>query len=652
MSILDAPATMNSIPNLIPAVNDPFPGFGIMGKFHVSGSWVNHSSTQIMSRRKYTTIGPISHMRILFQPYYTSSAGAETCPNNAEIFSASLEYVTGQNPILITFNGSRYGIQYANTGNTTALGHGLLSDIIGQSIPANTDFWLRIYKRCSAPPTSPAVSLVAGGSLTVAQAYYYFITTIDQVGAIESGPTQAQTVTVTPTSGNQSARLTWTNNSYAAGVKVYRGTTNTIANSQLLATLLDPVTVSYVDTGAVTPIAVNPPQVQVMYQYQALNYSTDSAAASGTDKTGDNSSLATSGPTNLFHMATPHLILANDRKTPSVMCLGDSIGFGAGISKTTAGPLSIELSGWFNKGIDTSNTVHRANFSISSSTIAQFVLTGSTKWSTNRYDVMKYADYVVSNLAINDLNIGTTWQQLALYHIQLAQGLYRMGKRYVITTCTPETSSTNCFITTANQTKNAIEAVRLNYNLWIRNGMQVDGSGTPVLSGGTRTPYIYSYCDLAISVEVDASNNPSTTGGYWKIPSSPLLTGQVLTGTPSLTSLTVAGTPYTASSMTVQGLQTYVITMTSGAASGQSAVISSNTANVFTLFANGDTTYTGAAITGLTTIPSVGDTFSIYQTYVCDGLHPSVLGHAAMAAVFDTFVTGTLIPYGANGLRI
>ena len=76
-----------------------------------------------------------------------------------------------------------------------------------------------------------------------------------------------------------------------------------------------------------------------------------------------------------------------------------------------------------------------------------------------------------------------------------------------------------------------------------------------------------------------------------------------------------------------------VVLMTSGAASGQSAVIEHSTSTTtFTLVANGADYPASYPVEGFTTAPSSGDTCSIWATYTNDGQHPTTYAHTVIGA--------------------
>ena len=118
----------------------------------------------------------------------------------------------------------------------------------------------------TAGATSPALSgsITSGGSLAAAT-YYYAIASITING--EQLPSAA-TSGITSASTNNTAALTWTADTNAKLYRIFRGTTNTIANMVEIATIpaltydangnITGAVAAYNDTGATTPTAVKP----------------------------------------------------------------------------------------------------------------------------------------------------------------------------------------------------------------------------------------------------------------------------------------------------------------------------------------------------------------------------------------------------------
>jgi len=76
-----------------------------------------------------------------------------------------------------------------------------------------------VYVNALSVP-SPSAALASGGSLTVSTQYNYQVTAVNPQGET----TVSSTVNVTPTSGNQTASLSWTQIPGASGYKIYRAT--------------------------------------------------------------------------------------------------------------------------------------------------------------------------------------------------------------------------------------------------------------------------------------------------------------------------------------------------------------------------------------------------------------------------------------------
>jgi hypothetical protein len=337
-------------------------------------------------------------------------------------------------------------------------------------------------------------------------------------------------------------------------------------------------------------------------------------------------------------------MLGDDTSSPTVLGMGDSLQHGVGISSTERGDYGLHIANWFDAGLQAAGITNRNNYSIGGARISY--MTANTTPSGARYLASTYSDYVVSNLVINDLNGGQTWQQVAANHILLAKQFQARGTRYYITTCTPSTTSTDGWTTASGQTPIAIETARTNYNTWVRGGMQVDGSGAPVLSGGTPNTYIAGFYDQAAPIEVNSSNVLTPNGGRFRAPAAAFSSG-TLTGSPTTTVLPCSGCTFPVAGAANSGILTYAVRITSGAASGQGCFVSTATATQITCYANGSTTLTGSALAGLTTTPAAGDTFSVYATNSVDGTHGTFSGYTTlMGPDFATWATANLVPFG------
>ncbi len=93
-----------------------------------------------------------------------------------------------------------------------------------------------------ATPTGLAATLAAGGTLTVGQAFFWVVAARDD---LTKETLASNEVTLTATTGNQTANLTWTAVPGAVSYKIYRGTAAGVEN-----VFFTSATTSFSDTGA------------------------------------------------------------------------------------------------------------------------------------------------------------------------------------------------------------------------------------------------------------------------------------------------------------------------------------------------------------------------------------------------------------------
>jgi lysophospholipase L1-like esterase len=345
------------------------------------------------------------------------------------------------------------------------------------------------------------------------------------------------------------------------------------------------------------------------------------------------------GP-NTTYLVTPSFLLGDDSQNPAIMGMGDSIEYGTGISGGAYGGYSSPMANWFDVGTP-AGAYNTMNYSIPSTLITSIVNGSQLAWG--RLAASEYADYVISDLGINDIP-SSTWQQIAAAHLQVAQTFYVRGVRYVITTLTPRVSTTDAMTTVGNQTVSAYEGVRTGYNLWVRNGFQVNaGAPCNTANCGTASPYVYSFFDLAAAAgEVNVSGVPTNNGGFWPVPSSASFSCTVA-GSPTTTSI-----PYTGCTLPLFGASSAGVLTWTVRDGGQACVISTYTSSTITCYAASNTTLTGIAVNGFATAPAAGDTITIYQTYSPDGIHPTYAEHQAIGAAFAAYAAATFVPFGAQ----
>jgi hypothetical protein len=665
-----------------------------------SGNFSLSSQYCETTRIPFTTKGTISRIMLDIPSKILNGTGAEINGYNKVFHYATLEYGANSNPPYFTQNGQTLMI-------SDPLGLGFLTDPLGVSMPAATTAAIR-YATCVAwPPSSPAVAaaagnVVSGGSLSPNTTYYYEMTNVKS--GVESGPTSEVSATTGATL-TLSMSVSWAATVSPLGAdstNIYRATTS--GAEAYLANVPNPG-LNYVDTGSIPTVSGKTPPVAQKYGYTRhldTGLSTTNGTAGSCNGTQALSVIGTGplpivGPAPALGsclVATPDVIVADDVSTTTICGLGDSITGGLGGQGFAANAnLSTQVLNWFTGGLP-QGTFNSLNIGFPSTRISTLTNSGSVTGSAERMRLLDFCSYIISNLSVNDVGAGETWQAIAADQMQVAQGAYQRGKRYFVTTLTPYGTSTDNMLLQANFTPNANETtVRQPYNNWVRNGSLmtpaislpgasisgttltttnsptlsvnqilagpgvnglgapspgtyiVSGSGNtwtvsvsqtagaqnmtalafPVLSGGMPSPYIAGYFDLAASVpEMNSSGVATPNGGYW--PPGILISGSAGTfsGTPTLTSLPVAGGAYA-----VDAIAGEVVKITSGAASGQSCVISANSATTLTCNA--------ASTILLTTAPAAGDAFVLYNTASLEGVHPTLYEYQIMSPTFSSW---------------
>lgn len=613
-SVPPPPPTPNVAPFLPYSLATRHGGWHIIGRNSTwSVNFGSNAGTDIGGTSRYlvTTTGAVSTLRLHF--FNSRPGGSNDCAGiNPVIMRCSIEYPLGTGIQQVAVNGQTTWVVGADNPGTW-------SDPIGIVIPTGTQFGVRTYVRVSNPPTSPSATTtsttILPGNLSTSTTYFYKITSIDN--GIESGPSSE--VSASPTVGNAAVLLSWTTNAFATAYKIYR---STATGTEVFLTSVNAPQAQWTDTGAIAPGTATPPALQ---KY-CLNRSSQSGesnnyvvnAGNGSDQTGATGALSSVNGVEL----TPDLIIGDDANNTTLACLGDSIGSSNGTS-----PVNPWLQNWFDFGITTTSN-SSSNLALSGTKCSDIAVANanSMRW---RMSQLIFSDYVVSNLGINDLAAGSTWQTLATNQLTIAKICNLRGQRYCLTTLTPNTTDTqDNWVLIANQATKSYETNRQNYNTWLRNGCEVS-AGSPVLTGGTPSPYIFAIFDVASYVEVNASNVLTLNGGFWRVPASAALTGQAATGTPTTTSITISGAAYTSGQYV-----NYAAYGTSGVNNGVGRLITANNATTLT-------------VSAFPSAPASGDTFSIYQIYVQDGTHLTDFGHSTVGTQFASFITSKVVTFGA-----
>jgi lysophospholipase L1-like esterase len=220
---------------------------------------------------------------------------------------------------------------------------------------------------------------------------------------------------------------------------------------------------------------------------------------------------------------------------------------------------------------------------------------------------------------INDLVGGRTPAQLQGDVLNLAKMFRRTGHQKVyITTITPDTTSTDGWATTTNQTAFANNANRVTHNNWVRAGAPIDpstllavtvGTGGALLAGSPGHP-ITGYFEVADTVE------SARDSGKWKIPVRSVSTGSITSGAFTLNA--------TGAAFTSADIGRAVTVMGAGSAGG---ILTSYIKTV------ASATQVGISDAAGTTVS--GSAITLIGLMNVDGLHPAPDGHLAMSTAID-----------------
>lgn len=251
-------------------------------------------------------------------------------------------------------------------------------------------------------------------------------------------------------------------------------------------------------------------------------------------------------------------------------------------------------------------------------TLAQFVNAIQTSPGTGhqiRAQIANLASTIISEYGTNDIAIGTTLATMQTLQLTLANFFLGLGKYFVGCTILPRVTSTDGYVTTANQTPIASESVRNAYNTWLR-----DPSANGFVQQ-TAVPAKAAIFDAAAAIEVNASNVLTLNGSFWMI--APNGGTPIVSGT--LTAATQTAVSDTTKTWTTDQWRGYVVRMINGNG------INTNQSIYRTIAASSQL---GVISYGAGNIPSIGDSYIIFQTYTSEGTHPTSIGYQLIAQSF------------------
>jgi lysophospholipase L1-like esterase len=313
----------------------------------------------------------------------------------------------------------------------------------------------------------------------------------------------------------------------------------------------------------------------------------------------------------------PVMILGfNKNRQKSCALFGDSIG--AGLADYGFG--SYQWGGWMVR-LMRNVTARVQTSALAQSTVSNFpfvhcaqggqtAATVATQgMSSMSIRLAEFCTTVIWHLGGNDLALTIPLATMQSNLLKVAGWFAARGKKFIACTIIPQTTSTDGWLTVANQTVKTNESLRTGYNSWLRD---TGPNGFVAQAGGTAVADVF---DAAAPMEVNSSGVPALNGGFWPAALSASVFSGSVTGSPSVNYFTDSS--QTAPSGTYRG---YALKMTSGAASGQIVPIRYQ-----------DNTGVYAFDVSFSPAPSVGDTYVIPDVYTRDGAHPLSLGHMTIA---------------------
>jgi hypothetical protein len=238
----------------------------------------------------------------------------------------------------------------------------------------------------------------------------------------------------------------------------------------------------------------------------------------------------------------------------------------------------------------------------------------------SRFQILSHCTTIVSNYARNDVMQGQTLAQYKANLLTFCKTFMQRGQRFVQTTCLPAPTSSDYFLTVANQTKESTESVRVSINQWLRD-LSVNGFVAQANAQVAGIPFAgdAQVMDICAAIEVDINGNLTQDGGYIPGAVGGIIYSGTSSGGNSSTTLNVSGTPWMANAYGTPGGTCKAVAITGGTGAGQIRTIA----------------YNGTSQLGVNNVWSVTpdntSTFQIYDAYGLNGVHPLSKMYKAIA---------------------
>jgi lysophospholipase L1-like esterase len=235
--------------------------------------------------------------------------------------------------------------------------------------------------------------------------------------------------------------------------------------------------------------------------------------------------------------------------------------------------------------------------------------------TARRQSMARYATDVICEYGRNDVSGASTSAQIQGYLITIWRRLARRGLTVHQTTITPKTTSTDSFMTVANQTVTTNDSARIAVNDWLRDGAPLDATTFAALAVGA-TGLRKGQPGHPLSTVIDAADaaESSRNSGKWNAPYLVINDAAMTSGSATLTSASAAFT-------SARDLGMTILVKGAGPAGADltTNITAVNSATSVSLYGSATTTITGAQC-GLGVMVSN------------DGTHPTPGGAQRMAA--------------------
>jgi lysophospholipase L1-like esterase len=297
-----------------------------------------------------------------------------------------------------------------------------------------------------------------------------------------------------------------------------------------------------------------------------------------------------------------------DSGARSYLIAGDSIanGFGDGLPSGQHDFTGYNAAQpWRNGGGYLARALHGVAGTVNISTSGDFARKFSGEQpnasTARRQSMARFCTDVIVEYGRNDVSGSSTLAAIQGYLITIWRRFARRGLVVHQTTITPRPTTTDSFLTEANQTPGTDDAVRVSVNDWLRDGAPLDATTfAPLAVGATALRMGQSGHPLATVIDAADAAESTRNSGKWKAPYLVINDAAMSSGSTTLTSASAAFT-------SARDLGTTVLVKGAGPAGADllTNISAVGSATSVTVINSAGTTVSGAqAGLGLMVIPS------------------------------------------------